>query len=462
MYCAGRLLSDRRPAVVGGVGRAGAPVMRFWLGVYTLLLHAATPFVLMRLWWKGRELPAYRERVGERFGRVPAPGETIEVWVHAVSVGETLAAQPLIEALIARHGPGRVWITTTTPTGSARVQAAYGTRVHHSYAPYDLPGAVGRFLDRVRPRRVVIMETELWPNLFFGCERRGIPVLIANGRLSPRSFRGYARLDHLIAPVLHRCSSIAAQSKADARRFLRLGAPRERVDVIGNLKYEVELPDAQLAAGRALRKQFGAQRPVWIAASTHEDEERAALAAHASILELFPDAVLIIVPRHPQRFDAVWRLMQDSGLRIERRTRMQALSTSGHTPSLERVQVLLGDSMGEMFLYLAAADAAFVGGSLAPVGGHNVLEPAALAMPVVFGPHMANFAAARALLLRKGAAVEVPNEAELAAEISVLLGEPATRKAMGQAGEAAVAGNRGALKRLLRLIDTLPVAAGAS
>lgn len=421
--------------------------------LYSLLLYLAAPFVLLRLVWKSRQLPEYRGRIAERFGLVPQAPEGTAVWVHAVSVGEALAAQPLIEALLARHGAGRVWVTTTTPTGSARVAAAFGQRVRHSYAPYDLPGTVARFLDRVRPQQLVVMETELWPNLFRACRRRGIPLTIANARLSPRSYAGYARVPRFVAATLADCTVIAAQSAEDAERFRGLGAPAGTVLNTGNLKFDLALPEAQLAEGHALRERFGAARPVWIAASTHADEEAAALSAHLAVLELLPEALLILVPRHPQRFDEVWQLIEDSGLRAERRTRLAALDHSGHPQALDATQVFLGDTMGEMFRYLAAADLAFVGGSLAAIGGHNILEPAALGLPVVFGPHMHNFMAARTLLLGCGAAREVADAPGLAAEIGVLLSDPAKRTAMGRAGAAAIDANRGALARLLALLD---------
>ncbi len=425
--------------------------------LYTFLLYLATPLVLLRLLWKSRELPEYRQRFAERFGFVARPAEGIAVWVHAVSVGEALAALPLIEALIARHGERCVWVTSTTPTGSARVVAAFGARVHHSYAPYDLPDAVARFLGRVRPARLVVMETELWPNLFRACRGRGIPLTIANARLSPRSFRGYARVRGFARATLRDVSCVAAQSKSDAARFRTLGAPRDRVRVIGNLKFDLALPDVRIAEGQAVRARFG-ERPVWVAASTHEGEEAAALAAHAALVELQPEALLVLVPRHPQRFDAVLTLIAEAGFVSERRSRLLALDRAGHPPLLDEAQVFLGDSMGEMFLYLAMADAAFVGGSLVPVGGHNVLEPAALGLPVLFGPHMHNFEAARALLLERGAAIEVEDAPRLAEELAVLLANPERCRAMGEAGEAAVAGNRGALKRLLAIFDLQQVA----
>ena len=409
--------------------------------LYTLLLYLITPLVLLRLLWKSRLQPEYRRRIGERFGLVPAAAEGVAVWVHAVSVGESLAALPLIEALIRRHGEGRVWVTTTTPTGSERVSAALGARVRHSYAPYDLPGAVGRFLSRARPRQVVIMETELWPNLFRAIRRRGLPLLVANARLSPRSYRGYSRLRRSIAGVLADCTEVAAQSQADAERFRSLGAPR--VSVMGNIKFDMALPQEQLARGRELRATLGPNRPVWIAASTHEGEEQAALDAHRELLRRLPHCALILVPRHPQRFDEVAKLVERSGLRSARRSQA--------SPDAQ-TQVFLGDSMGEMFAYFAAADLAFVGGSLAPVGGHNVLEPAALGLPVLFGPHMHNFIAARDLLLGRHAAIAVADAADLACQLAALFGDRAQCARMGEAGRAAVETNRGALKRLLGLL----------
>ena len=417
--------------------------------LYTVLLTLLTPLIVLRLWLKGRELPAYRQRIGERFGHVEPAPEGIAVWLHAVSVGESLAALPLIEALIAKHGEGRVWVTTTTPTGSERVIAALGPRVRHSYAPYDLPTVVARFLARARPQRVVVMETELWPNLFRACAARGIPLLIANARLSPRSFKGYGRVAGFTRATLADTAHIAAQSPLDAERFTALGAPR--VSVAGNLKFDLAIPEAQLARGRRIRAALGAAGPVWIAASTHEGEDEIALAAHSQVLKSLPEALLILVPRHPQRFDTVARLIERSGLRLLRRSALDfpedgAAATTG-------VQVLLGDSMGEMLAYLEACDLAFVGGSFVPVGGHNILEPAALGRPVLFGPHMHNFLPARELLLGVGAAQELADPSTLGESVQHLLSAPAQRRSMGEAGHAAVAANRGALQRLLALIE---------
>jgi 3-deoxy-D-manno-octulosonic-acid transferase len=409
-----------------------------WL--YTVLLYLLTPFILLRLLWRGLELRDYWYRWNERFGFVAVPVEPVAVWVHAVSVGEALAALPLIRSLIRQHGKGRVLVTTMTPTGSARVRETLGDEVLHTYLPYDLPESVARFLARMRPQQVVVMETELWPNLFRALARRGVPLVIANARLSPRSFRGYSRVSGFAAATLADCTHIAAQSEADAQRFRGIGAIAERVSVMGNIKFDMTLPQEQITRGRALRD--GA--PVWIAASTHEGEEEAALTAHQQILKTLPQARLILVPRHPQRFDAVEKLVQKSGLSYARRSAGNAFA---------QAQVLLGDSMGEMFMYFAAADVAFVGGSLMPVGGHNVLEPAALGLPVLFGPHMHNFVAARELLLEEKAALEIADADTLAASVLGLLTDSGQARTMGAAGQRAVAANRGALERLLKLLQ---------
>ncbi|MCC2658146.1 MAG: 3-deoxy-D-manno-octulosonic acid transferase [Panacagrimonas sp.] len=419
--------------------------------LYLLLLYLVTPLVLLRLLWRSRQLRGYRERLGERFGLVtPAPRDAeIAVWVHAVSVGETMAALPLIRRLVERHGERRVWVTTTTPTGSERVRAELGDKVIHTYAPYDLPGSVGRFLDRARPRQVVILETELWPTLFRALRRRNIPLTIANARLSPRSFNGYSRVAGFTHDVLSDTTRVAAQSQADAQRFAALGAPN--ATCIGNLKFDIDPPAPQIQAGQALRARLvGAQGPpVWIAASTHEGEEAAAIEAHRRVRMRHPDALLLLVPRHPQRFDEVVRRLEHSGLAFERRTRLDRAADDG-APGLA---VLLGDSLGEMWMYLSASDVAFVGGSLVPVGGHNVLEPAALGLPVLFGPHMHNFIAARDLLLGCASAVQVGDGEALARSIVELLDDPARRARMGEAGRVAVMSNRGALEKLLALLD---------
>ena len=430
--------------------------MRF---VYSVLLYLFMPFVLLRLLWRSFGLRDYRRRIPERFGFVPPIPEGVAVWVHAVSVGESLAALPLVRRLLEEH-PGSVLVTTTTPTGSERVRAALGDQVFHTYAPYDLPDAVARFIGRVKPRRVVIMETELWPNLFRALKRRRVPIVIANARLSPRSFTGYGRVPGFARATLDDCAAIAAQSEPDAERFRGIGADPARVHVLGNLKFELEMPEELLKAGQALRWRWGARRPAWIAASTHEGEEEVALRSHEILLARFPDAVLILVPRHPQRFDAVARLVEKSGMPFRRRSALQlpaAFAPGGPPPlpplaDLTELQVLLGDSMGELPLYFGAADIAFVGGSLVEVGGHNVLEPASIGLPVLFGPHMFNFEQARALLLERKAARQIDGMLQLEPALAALFQDAALRQAMGQAGREVLNMNRGALHRLVGLI----------
>jgi 3-deoxy-D-manno-octulosonic-acid transferase len=415
--------------------------------LYSALLYLTLPAALLLLLWRGLRERGWWARLHQRFGFAPRAPQGVAVWVHAVSVGEALTALPLVRRLLERHPADKVLVTTTTPAGAERVRGALGDRVLLAYAPLDLPGAVRRFLARVQPRRAIIMETELWPNLFAALAARRVPLLIANARLSPRSVGRYRKVRGLAARTLAHCAAIAAQSAADAERFRAIGADPARVHVLGNLKFDLELPADQVAAGRALRARWGEARPAWIAASTHEGEEEAALQAHRILLARVRQAVLILVPRHPQRFEAVSKLAEASGLRVMRRS---ALGAAG---SLEGVQVLLGDSMGEMAMYFGAADVAFVGGSLVEVGGHNVLEPAALGLPVLFGPHMFNFEQARALLLEHGAAREIGGLLELEPALSKLFHDAAARAAMGRAGREVLQANRGALERLLNLIE---------
>lgn len=413
--------------------------------LYTVLLYLATPLILARLYWRSRRLPDYRHRWAERFGVFPALPVPGCLWIHAVSVGETRAALPLIRALRERYPTWPLLITTTTPTGSQQVREALRDAVWHVYAPYDLPGAVTRFLARTRPRLAVVMETELWPNLFHYCAAAGIPTVVANARLSEHSARGYARLGSLTAQMLAKGTLVAAQSEADAARFRALGAARVRVT--GNLKYDLALPPALLAQGQELRRTWGAQRPVLIAASTHAGEEELILDACERLRRRFSDLLLVLVPRHPERFPVVAELCRRRGLPLVARSEQRRCE--------QATQVFLGDSMGELLLFYAAADVAFVGGSLVPVGGHNVLEPALLGLPVLFGPQMFNFSEASQHLLEARAAWRVNDAAELAETAGRLLGDPALRRAAGRRGKAMVEANRGALAALVEIIGDL-------
>jgi 3-deoxy-D-manno-octulosonic-acid transferase len=366
------------------------------------------------------------------------------IWVHAVSVGESIAAAPMIRALLQRYPQLPITVTCMTPTGSERIQALFANepRIQHCYLPYDLPCAAARFLDRVQPKLAVIMETELWPNHIHQCAKRGIPVALANGRLSERSARGYGRFRKLTAPMLAEMSFFAIQTEAEAQRFRDLGARPETVEVTGSIKFDLTIDPALLQRAAELRGQWQAlERPVWIAASTHEGEDEVVLDAHRRLLANHPDALLILVPRHPERFNSVFELCQREGFSTVRR------STGANVDA--QTSVLLGDTMGELLFLYALADSAFVGGSLVANGGHNLLEPAALAKPVLSGPHLFNFLDIAAQLREAGALAEVEDAEGLAVEVQRLFELPRDAQRMAEAGLAVMRRNQGALQRLL-------------
>ncbi len=416
---------------------------RLLRGLYSAVLYLLTPITVYHLIWRGFRFSEYFLRWNERYGSYPRAPGPVDVWLHAVSVGEVNAAAPVIDAL-RRERPDLRWvITTITPTGSARVTALWGEGIEHVYAPYDLPGAVGRFLDTYRPAIALVMETELWPNLLFGCHDRRIPTYILNARLSARSLRGYSVLRPLIARTLRTLRRIAAQSAADARRFTVLGAAPEQVLDIGNLKFDMRTPDG-LDAFRARFRMHTGERPVWIAASTHEDEEAAVIAIHRQLREQWPDLLLLWAPRHPERFPRVRELAEQSGFRV-------ATRQAGQWPHAD-TQVFVLDTLGELSAFYACADVAFVGGSLQPIGGHNLLEPAAVGTPVVTGKHLHNFAEISKRLKEAGA-LEIAADAEgVAAALARLLDAPETRARMARHGLALVEHGRGALGRTLQMI----------
>lgn len=426
-----------RLAWAGGVGSLTLPL-------YSLLLRLLLPLALVRLLWRSLRAPDYRRRIGERLALGRSLPASTDVWVHAVSVGEVQAAAPLIRHLLARDPPLRVLVTTTTPTGATRAADLFGAAVTHRYTPFDLPGVLGRFLDRLQPRVILVMETEIWPNTLDQAERRGVPVVLANARLSERSARGYGRLQPLTRETLRRFHCIAAQGQADAERFKALGAPAQRVKVTGSIKFDQPLPATLQDQAEVLRRDWDG-RPVWVAASTHEGEEGPILEAHRRVRNQLPEALLVLVPRHPERFDRVADLVSRTGFGLVRR--------STHAPCTPDTAVLLGDTMGELPVFLAAADAAFIGGSLVPVGGHNPLEAAAVAVPVATGPEVYNFAAILDLLVDQGAALVVRDGDGLAAVMTRWLGDATERARIGENGLRVVEQNRGALGRLIELIE---------
>ncbi|WP_434708587.1 lipid IV(A) 3-deoxy-D-manno-octulosonic acid transferase [Pseudomonas sp. R1-1] len=418
--------------------------------LYTALFYLGLPLVAIRLWLRARKAPAYAKRIGERFSCNMPTLQPGGIWVHAVSVGESIAAAPMIRALLQRYPQLPITVTCMTPTGSERIQALFANepRIQHCYLPYDLPCAAARFLDRVQPKLAVIMETELWPNHIHQCANRGIPVALANGRLSERSAKGYARFSKLTAPMLAEMSLLAVQTDAEAQRFRDLGARPETVEVTGSIKFDLTIDPQLLQRAAELRGQWQAQdRPVWIAASTHEGEDEVVLDAHRRLLANHPDALLILVPRHPERFNAVFELCQREGFATVRR------STGAHVDA--QTSVLLGDTMGELLFLYALADSALVGGSLVPNGGHNLLEPAALAKPIISGPHLFNFLDIAAQLREAGALAEVDDAEGLAVEVQRLFELPRDAQRMAEAGLAVMRRNQGALQRLLEGLGRL-------
>ena len=414
--------------------------------VYNLLIYFIAPLVVLHHWWRGLRDPAYRNGLSQRlgFGR-RLPGRSI--WIHAVSVGEVQASAPLVRALRRRYPATTLLVTTVTPTGAARARHLFGEDAEVRYVPLDLPGAVGRFFDRAQPRIAIILETEVWPNLFRECGRRSVPLVLASARVSPRSVGRYRRLVPLFRETLSHGIVIAAQSEDDAARFVSIGASPERTFVSGNIKFDFELQPEVPGLGRAWREANAPGRSVWVAGSTHEGEEEVLLEAHQRVLQSDPDALLILVPRHPNRFETVAGLLDRSGLNWVRRS-------SGDKAS-PRTQVVLGDTMGELMTFYAAADVAFVAGSLVTVGGHNLLEPASLALPMVAGPHNFNSEDVYRKMLGARAVIEVDDAEQLAAALVALFADEARRHVMGEHGRGVVSANRGALARLLGLVEPL-------
>lgn len=403
--------------------------------LYTIALRLALPLILLRLWWRGRREPGYLEGIEERFGFYSGPRPEKVVWVHAVSVGEARAAAPLVRALKEALPDHAVVMTGTTAAGRETIKQVYGESVIPTFLPYDYPESVRSFLERFRPTVGILMETEIWPNLLSACSVHGVPVVLANARMSEKSARGYRRWRSLMAPAIRSLTAVCAQSEADAARLRELGAPR--VEVTGNLKFDVSLDAAQLAAGREWKAKVG--RPVLLLASTREGEEKLLL----SELPMGDPFLTLVVPRHPQRFDEV-ALLADA-----RRSRNETPKT-----------IYLGDTMGEMSFYYGAADVAVIGGSLLPLGGQNLIEALAAGVPVIVGPSMFNFAEATRLALEAGAAVQVADAQAALLQVKELLSNPQKRQHMAAAGKTLCAAHRGATRKHLEVLMAVVLTAG--
>ena len=414
---------------------------------YSLVIALSTPFILLYFALRGFRDRAYLQRWGERFGFIrhtPKPGGIL---VHAASVGEFNAASPLIKALLEEYPDLPLIVSTLTPTGSERVKRELGDKVFHSYIPIDLPGAVSRFLGCLQPRLIIVMETEVWPNLYLQAHRLNIPLLMANARLSERSVSRFQQLPGFIGGVLQSVAWVGAQSTGDAERLITCGAGKQRTNTTGNLKFDLDIPASLEETAASLRSRWPRQRPVLVAGSTHEADENVVIPAFVQLLEQFPDALLILVPRHPERFTRAAQLARSAGLQTELRSQGDMCS--------EHAQCFIIDSIGELMTYYACSDVAFVGGSMGEQGGHNALEPAALGKPVLLGPNMDNAREIAAQLLQCNAALRVNNQQDFHQTAEKILVDGALRDSMGQAGRALVEKNRGALDLTMAAIKKL-------
>lgn len=410
---------------------------------YSTLFLMLTPLIVLRLFWKSRSNPEYRKRIAERlgfygFGKTPEP---VDIWIHAVSVGEAEAAFPVVKAFLALDSSIQILMTCTTPTGSSRIQSVLKNQVRHVYLPYDFPIFVNGFFRHYQPRIGIIMETEIWPNLFACAVKFGSSLAIVNGRLSEKSARGYALVKTLVEQSLQQVSLVLAQTEADAARFMAIGAVPDRVKVTGNVKFDIEMTQDEKSRALQFRHDFLGKRAVWIAGSTHPGEEALVLAAHDIIRQSRPDIILLLAPRHPERVSEVAKLCSASGYHFVRR--------SEQIPCDSRSDIMLVDTLGELRWLYAAADAAFVGGSLVEQGGHNVLEPLSCGVPVLFGPHMFNFSEISRELLAAEGGIMVANAAGLGAEVSGLLADPERSTSLAVRSSRFLDRNRGAVQKVV-------------
>ncbi len=413
--------------------------------LYSLLLFLLTPFILLRLYWRSRLARDYRKRISERFARYSQKYATGGICLHAVSVGELMAAKPLVAKIKAQYPDLPLTITTTTPTASKQVKMIYNDTVQHVYLPYDYPHTVQRFLNTFNPKIMLIMETEIWPNLFFALKQRSIPILIINGRLSEKSMNQYRKLKFFFAPILEYVSCIAAQSSIDEEHFLQLGAMQNKIMIMGNIKYDVAVPEDLIAKAKQMRASFGT-RPVWIASSTHEAEEDLIITTAMELKKQIPNVLCIIVPRHPERFNAVSLKCIAKNLNIVRRSQNESVS--------DNTDIFIGDTLGELFFFYALSDVALVCGSFAMIGGHNILEPASLGLPTIVGPQMFNFQAILADFLAKDALKQVDSQSLLPTLLGLLVDKP-SGKALGDRACNLVRSNQGAVDRVWEKIRVM-------
>ena len=412
--------------------------------LYTLIYSLLLPLIVARLWWRGRANPGYRQRIAERFGFLPHRPQPGGLWVHAVSVGETLAAAQFVKQFMEQNPNIPVIITSTTPTGSEQVKRIFGERVFHMYLPYDLPRFINRFIRSISPGALVIIETELWPNLLASCAKHDLPVILANARLSEKSARGYGKVSALTRPMLHSLSKVAVQNSTDGQRFIELGLPTGRLNVTGSVKFDVTVPEGCHQQGVALRGQWGADRPVLALASSHPTEDEQLLDIYPALEKAIPGLLLLLIPRHPERFEPVTNAARSRHLRVHRRT-------NGNVS--DDIQIYVADTMGEMLNMLAAADVVVMGGSLYPGGGgHNPIEPAALGKATLIGAEHINFTSIVNELTDAGAMAVCENLTALQDEVIRLLNDRDAREAMGQKGQEVVETNRGAVTQLLELV----------
>lgn len=405
------------------------------------------PFVFLKLLWRGIKAPEYKARRLERFGFFKAPKLNSPIWVHAVSVGETLAAEPIVRALLARYPERDIVITTMTPTSSERIYSLFGDDVFHVYAPYDMPFMVKAFLRRIQPKQLIIMETELWPNMIHYTREIGCPVILANARLSERSARGYRRLNPIIGWMLNELSLVLCQFENDAKRFRSLGIDQDKIHVTGSVKFDIEVAEGLEEQAGLIRQYIVDNRPVWIAASTHEGEDEQVLEVHARLKAHFREAILILVPRHPERFESAYKMAEERGFKTVRRTDQEQIPAD--------VDVYVGNTMGEMMALFSVADIAFVGGSLVPVGGHNPLEPGVLGKPILMGSQVFNFEAICQQLVSSGGLHIVQDKEQLAERLQALFNNPQDAREMGQKALQDVAAGKGAVERVVKHISPL-------